>query len=142
MAPHKYHSITGKILDSDGKGIDGVLVTAQKDGKAYTAQKETDESGNYEIVLLPGEYTLCCEKEGYVISKQVINVSNADSLDDIELKRTFSLNVKVEGASYGGYRVELVSGNCITDGVFEEGSTVKVIVNPNEKGRLTELMEE
>lgn len=78
------YSVSGKIIDESGKGINNVLVKISEDLKA-----ETNSEGLYKIDgLLPGKYTLTVTGEGYISGTKEITVDMDDlSAQDIILKK-------------------------------------------------------
>ncbi|MCE1248841.1 MAG: carboxypeptidase regulatory-like domain-containing protein [Firmicutes bacterium] len=64
-------NVTGKVVDANGTGLEGVSVTLQKGAKSTT-----DSSGNYTVTnLTPGVRTLAYAKTGYDSKTQDVTVT-------------------------------------------------------------------
>ena len=64
-------TIAGKVTETSGEGIGGVLITLEQDGEALvpSAQTDTDgeDTGKYQISgLEPGLFKVIATKDGYV----------------------------------------------------------------------------
>ncbi|MEM8860488.1 MAG: carboxypeptidase regulatory-like domain-containing protein, partial [Chloroflexota bacterium] len=69
LSPKTEFLVTGRVVDQSGNPIEGVLVTAQAQTKAYAnASTSTDANGEYTLTLLNGTYMITFEKAGYDFS--------------------------------------------------------------------------
>jgi len=76
----EYYSIKGRVVDSKGKPIEGVLVRTKVDSS--DAYDVTSPSGDFKISMLPsGTYTLKASKEGY--ETEIKKVRNGEIVEFI-----------------------------------------------------------
>jgi virginiamycin B lyase len=68
--------LTGSITSATGQKLDGVTVSAKKDGSTITTSVYTDESGNYYFPPLPdGKYQVWAQALGFKTAKGNIDLS-------------------------------------------------------------------
>jgi virginiamycin B lyase len=82
-------AITGKV-SSDAEGaMEGVVVTAHKDGSIVSISVTTDAKGHYafpESRLEPGHYTLAIRAVGYDLSKPAATEVASETASKVDLK--------------------------------------------------------
>src|SRR5690242_12722617 len=63
--------ITGIVTDASGANVPGAMVRATNLASNSAVQAVTDASGNYSLnLLLPGEYKVAAEKQGFKTFEQ------------------------------------------------------------------------
>ena len=79
--------INGRVLDADGKPIEGARVTAVSDASpSHTVLATTDVSGRYEAAgLAPGTVNLEARAEGYRVASQ--SLAEGEEAIDVTLTR-------------------------------------------------------
>ncbi len=74
--------LSGRVTDSTGAAINGVIVTARQLGNSFDRAVTTDSSGNYRLEnLLPGEYQITARGEGFSLAAQAISLDAERSLN-------------------------------------------------------------
>ena len=116
------NTITGKVIDTAGKGIPNVEVEIT--GESFDDDVDTDPSGNYSFEnLLDGTYTLTPSKGAYTFSPetQELIVAGADKTAD-----------DFTGMPEGGENGKTVSGKVIdADGAGIEGVFISLVTLSN-----------
>jgi streptogramin lyase len=82
-------AITGKVTSDAEGAMDGVVVTAHKDGSIVSISVTTDAKGHYafpESRLEPGHYTLVIRAVGYDLSKPAAAEVASESTSKVDLK--------------------------------------------------------
>src|SRR5580704_16332635 len=82
-------AITGKVSSDAEAAMEGVVVTAHKDGSIVSISVTTDAKGHYafpESRLEPGHYTLVIRAVGYDLSKPAATEVASESTSKIDLK--------------------------------------------------------
>ena len=92
-----YATITGRAVDSDGGGLEGVKVTGTSTGGGEPGIGTTDRRGNFSFRVASGTVTVTATKGGYDFPTQTIFVGAGEtrSLGDIEATGTAeAVNIK------------------------------------------------
>jgi len=80
-----YGSITGSVTDSSGAAISGANVTLTNVRTSQTSAQQTNPDGQYSFVnLIPGEYKIDVEKQGFKHSSMpniAVQVNQASKID-------------------------------------------------------------
>jgi streptogramin lyase len=82
-------AITGKVTSDAEGAMEGVVVTAHKDGSIVSISVTTDAKGHYafpESRLEPGHYTLAIRAVGYDLSKPAATEVASESTSKLDLK--------------------------------------------------------
>ena len=82
-------AITGKVTSDAEGAMEGVVVTAHKDGSIVSISVATDAKGHYafpESRLEPGHYTLVIRAVGYDLSKPAATEVASESTSKVDLK--------------------------------------------------------
>jgi streptogramin lyase len=82
-------AITGKVTSDAEGAMEGVVVTAHKDGSIVSISVTTDAKGHYafpESRLEPGRYTLAIRAVGYDLSKPAATEVASESTSKLDLK--------------------------------------------------------
>jgi hypothetical protein len=79
-------TVSGTILDSNGRNVGGATIAANGGGKRQTVA--SDASGAFSLTLAPGVYTISVSKGGYQTAQQDVVVTSGDSI-----KATITLTV-------------------------------------------------
>jgi streptogramin lyase len=78
--------LSGAIASSTGQKLDGVTVSAKRDGSTITTSVYTDATGNYYFPPLPaGKYNVWAQALGFEQTKAVVDLS-ANKKQDLALK--------------------------------------------------------
>ncbi len=89
MAQAVYGSIIGSVTDPQGAAIVGATVTVTDLTKNISTTVQTNESGNYTVThLIPGQYSIKIEAEGYKSTNQEVQVKA-----DVAARTDFGLEV-------------------------------------------------
>ncbi len=97
--------LTGKVTSEAEPTMEGVLVSAKKEGSAITTTVVTDARGNYAFPadrLAPGKYTLAVRAVGYVLDgpKSVDVPEGKAGTADIKLSKTKNLAAQLSNAEW------------------------------------------
>src|SRR5215469_11806036 len=88
-------ALSGQVSSAEEGAMEGVLVSARKDGSTITTTVVTDEKGQYSFSadrLEPGHYTITIRATGYDLSgPAAADVSAAGSKADIKLVKSKNL---------------------------------------------------
>ena len=94
------NSIKGKITQSSGEGVQGIIVEAYGDDNQLKASDTTDAYGNYEIsLLMPGIYSIKAIWSANDITSWISKSDIPSGSHDVN----FVLNVSYQLASISGY---------------------------------------
>ncbi|MCI0387397.1 MAG: TonB-dependent receptor [Acidobacteria bacterium] len=78
VAAQSARTITGSVKDQTGAAVRNATVIARQFGNSYERSAKTDANGNYQIEgLLPGEYQVIADSEGFSLGSQNVSL-NAD----------------------------------------------------------------
>src|SRR6516162_9673917 len=68
--------LTGSIASASGQKLDGVQVSAKKEGSTITTRVYTDQNGEYFFPALPdGKYNVWAQVLGFQINKGSVDLS-------------------------------------------------------------------
>ena len=74
--------LSGTITSATGQKLEGVTVSAKKDGSSITTSVYTDESGNYYFPpLAEGKYQVWAQALGFETSKSPVDLAAAKRQD-------------------------------------------------------------
>ncbi len=98
-------ALTGHVSSSEEGLMEGVVVSARKDGATFTVSVVTDKTGTYRFPadkLEPGHYRLAIRAGGYELdSPQAIDVPAAQSATaDIKLRATKNIAAQLTDAEW------------------------------------------
>src|SRR5262249_13499363 len=98
-------ALTGQVTSEAEGAMEGVIVTAHKDGSIVSVSVATDARGRYafpESRLAPGEYNITIRAVGYNISKPTATdiVAEKTTTTDIKLKKTRNLASQLSNAEW------------------------------------------
>ncbi len=106
--PVKY-KVHGTVVDQNKAIIAGAKVTAISSGQTQGISALTDGDGQFDLTLLPGEYRLAVDANGFSQLSQRIFV-NANELKPLEIVLQVAANtVTVTVSDSGGYQPEVIS---------------------------------
>ena len=101
--PVKY-KVHGTVVDQNKAIIAGAKVTAISSGQTQGISALTDGDGQFDLTLLPGEYRLAVDANGFSQLSQRIFV-NANELKPLEIVLQVAANtVTVTVSDSGGYK--------------------------------------
>jgi catecholate siderophore receptor len=101
-------SLSGKVFDPNHAAVAGARVRA--DSGAANVATRTDESGAFSLRLLPGEYDVSVEAEGFARATQHISLEAASEPLEVSLSLAAStVTVTVVATDAFGYRAEAVA---------------------------------
>jgi hypothetical protein len=85
-------ALTGQVTSAEEGAMEGVVVSARKDGSTITVSVVTDDKGNYRIPadrLEPGHYMIAIRAGGYDLGgPRTADVASGGSVADIKLVKT------------------------------------------------------
>ena len=88
-------TLTGTVTSAKEGAMEGVLVTAKKDGSTMSVTVVSDDKGRYSFPegrLTPGHYNLKIRAIGYILNgPRAVDVGNAATTADIKLDTTTNL---------------------------------------------------
>src|SRR6476619_1870360 len=88
-------ALTGKVTSAKEGAMEGVLVTAKKDGSTKSVTVVSDDKGQYSFPagrLDPGHYSLKIRAIGYILDgPRAVDVSANGSTADVKLKETANI---------------------------------------------------
>ena len=98
-------ALTGQVISEAEGAMEGVVVTAHKDGSIVSVSVTTDARGRYafpENKLVPGEYKITIRAVGYEISVPTTAdvVAEKTVTADIKLKKTRNLASQLSNAEW------------------------------------------
>jgi catecholate siderophore receptor len=76
--------LRGRVLDPNHAAIAGVKVTAARNGRDVSTTAVSNASGEFSLLLEPGEYTLTCSAEGFAEASLVIR-SKPTAFEPLEI---------------------------------------------------------
>jgi uncharacterized membrane protein len=96
-------SIRGKVESDSGKGVNGAIVIAERDG-VDPVQVKCNEKGEFKLDLEPGEYSLSVEAEGYknvkLLRKQKVESGKTTKLEGKITLETSTSSTLLRGAVF------------------------------------------
>ena len=106
-APHAFAAtaaLQGQVTSAKEGNMEGVLVTAKKDGSNVSFTVISDEKGHYAFPadrLVPGHYNIKIRALGYVLDgPRNVDVTAAGSTSDVKLKETLNLAPQLTNADW------------------------------------------
>ncbi|MBI2828033.1 MAG: TonB-dependent receptor [Acidobacteria bacterium] len=85
LAQQTTGSVAGRVVDDQGAGIAGAIVTATSADTGFTREVTSDESGLYRLPALPvGRYDVAAERQGlarFARGGQVVNIGRTTDLE-------------------------------------------------------------
>ena len=88
-------ALTGQVSSAEEGNMEGVLVTAKKDGSNMSVTVVSDEKGHYAFPagrLSPGNYRLSVRAIGYILDgPRTVDVGASGSTADVKLKTTANI---------------------------------------------------
>ncbi len=94
--------LTGTLTSNSGNKMEGVTVSAQKDGESIVTTVFTDEQGNYYFPagMANGTYHVWAQAEGYETGKSDTVVGASIGHQDFQLKSAKDFSKQLTGAEY------------------------------------------
>jgi len=97
--------LAGKVISAEEGAMEGVVVSARKDGSAIRVSVVTDAQGQYRFPaarLEPGRYTISIRAAGYDLdgAGNAEVVANKTASADLRLKKTASLAAQLTNADW------------------------------------------
>ena len=116
--PQGVGTLKGKIENDKGKPIAGADVRALRNRDRSIKETRTDEAGNYSFELVPDDYTVSFDAEGYqggtLVQMQQVEEGKETTVKTIRLSKTSHRTSLIrgavfdsEGASLGGVHLRL-----------------------------------
>ncbi|MDX2034784.1 MAG: TonB-dependent receptor [Blastocatellia bacterium] len=103
VAAQSPRRLTGRVVDGNGAGIRGALVTARRAGTNIERGAETDESGRYVLEgLEAGEYQVTARAEGFSLRAEEMRLEGEGRLDFALRPGQFRADVSVMGTQFAG----------------------------------------
>jgi virginiamycin B lyase len=98
-------ALTGQVSSADESAMEGVVVSAKKDGSNITISVVTDDKGKYSFPadrLTPGQYKMSVRAVGYVLdgAKPVDVAAGAPATADLKLAKTKNLTAQLSSAEW------------------------------------------
>ncbi|HWF93455.1 MAG TPA: carboxypeptidase regulatory-like domain-containing protein [Xanthobacteraceae bacterium] len=97
-------ALTGQVTSAEEGPMEGVLVSAKKDGGTITVTVVSDQKGNYSFPadrLDPGHYTIAIRAAGYNLDgPKAVDVVGAGTKTDIKLAKTKNLANQLSNAEW------------------------------------------
>jgi catecholate siderophore receptor len=103
------YKIRGRILDQNQAVIPGAKVTAISNGKPLNRTAVTNDNGEFDLMLEPGEYRLAVEASGFSKLTQTILVGATDFAPLNLVLQVAESTVSVTISDSGSYQPELIS---------------------------------
>lgn len=119
-------SVGGRVTDSEGNGIPGVLLHFS----GGFGMAETDEGGNWRKDGLVGEVHITASKEGWVIYNQYYVGQTASDINFTGVKATYPLTVSITGRG-------TVEQESPQDSNYEHGTQVELTAVPEHGWRFS-----
>ncbi len=109
QVPAKILLTRGRVVDSNLAAIAGSRIDAQGSHSVFSAV--TDSSGDFSLVLPPGDYTLRVTAEGFAAASVPVKVKSAapESLEIVLQPASATATVTIMGADTLGYRAQELS---------------------------------
>src|SRR5438067_5534981 len=96
--------LTGKVTSSEEGAMEGVLVSAKREGSTITVTVVSDAQGRYSFPpkrLAPGRYQLRIRAVGYELdSPDMVTVTNKGAVADLTLKKTQDLAAQLSNGEW------------------------------------------
>lgn len=126
-------TITGRITDTSGNGINSVEITTQP----TTISVITDNSGYYTLSnITPGTYTVNAVKTGYTQASQSASVT-AGNITTVNLVLTASTNCPANVSHEGKtYQTVLIGTQCWFKDNLDIGQQINSLLNPSNNGTI------
>src|SRR3954469_8624333 len=97
-------ALAGKVGSAEEGAMEGVLVSAKKNGSTITVTVVSDAEGRYSFPakkLSPGKYSLKVRAAGYELeSPSAIQVGNAAAVADLKLRKTEDLAAQLSNGEW------------------------------------------
>jgi virginiamycin B lyase len=97
-------ALTGQVASAEEDAMEGVLVSARKDGSNITVTVVSDEKGRYSFPaarLEPGHYTLAIRAVGYNLqAPRAVDVAAGGTTADVTLVKTRNLANQLSNAEW------------------------------------------
>src|SRR5258708_30914476 len=102
-------SIAGRVLDENRAAVSGARIKAQGSHASFSVI--TDANGHFSLPLVPGEYALTVNAEGFAEAARTVKVkpATAASLEILLEVAGSTATVTIMGADTLGYRAQEVS---------------------------------
>src|SRR6185503_17123759 len=82
--PTTQSQLRGRVFDQQHAAIAGVKITASRNGRSDSASTVTNASGEFSLLLEPGEYTLRCSAEGFAEASSIVR-SKPSAFEPLEI---------------------------------------------------------
>src|SRR3954468_3641525 len=96
--------LAGKVTSSEEGAMEGVLVSAKRDGSTITVTVVSDAQGRYSFPakrLAPGRYALRVRAVGYELdSPEMVTVTNKGTVAELRLKKTADLAAQLSNGEW------------------------------------------
>ncbi len=94
--------LTGKVTSDSGEAMEGVTVSARREGQTITTSVFSDEHGNYYLPssLPTGKYNLWAQAEGYSTERAEVDVEAGVRHQDFTLKPAQEFIKQLTGQEY------------------------------------------
>ena len=116
-------ALTGKVTSAQEPVMEGVLVSAKRDGSNITTTVVTDDKGNYSFSadrLAPGHYTLAIRAVGYQLdgAKTADITAGAPATADLTLGKSTALANQLSNGEWlnslpGDEKLRATLTNCV-----------------------------
>jgi streptogramin lyase len=97
-------ALTGQVSSAEEGNMEGVVVSAKKDGSTITVSVVTDAQGRYSFPanrLEPGKYTLKARATGYDLPNTTADVTSGKSASsNLKLTKTKNLSAQLNNAEW------------------------------------------
>src|SRR5215468_11267362 len=134
-------NLTGKVVDTDGKPMNGVTVSIDRQGVTQHFEVKTDKNGNYVHAGLPtGQYKVSVVKDGKPMMTLDGRVNfGQDAKLDFDLKQAAAANAAAGNAGNEEQRKKIAEEKAKNEAIkasFEGGRTAMAAKNYDEAIRL------
>lgn len=103
-APQSYGTLKGKIENEKGKPIAGAEVRALRNRDRSLKETKTDEAGNFSFDLIPDDYTVSFDAEGYqggtLVQMQQVEAGKETNVKTIRLAKVGHRTSLIRGAVF------------------------------------------
>jgi len=97
-------SLSGKVTSSEEGAMEGVLVSAKREGSTITVTVVSDAQGRYSFPakrLAPGRYALHVRAVGYELdSPEMVTVTNKGAVAELKLKKAADLAAQLSNGEW------------------------------------------
>jgi streptogramin lyase len=104
VASPSFAQLSGQVTSAKEGAMEGVLVTAKKDGATMSTTVVSDAQGRYAFPqgrLEPGRYNIRVRAVGYILDgPRFVNVTAAVTTADVKLKETANLAVQLTNSEW------------------------------------------